>query len=349
MIINKAIETDRLKWDNYALSHSDATPYHLWAWKEAVEAAYGHKAHYLIAEEQGKIRGILPLFQLKLFFLQNQLVSLPFCDVAGPIADDYPTRESLLKKAQQAATQYKATTLELRTRLSHQSTISNNSKVSMLLPLPANPKELWNSFKSKLRSQILKAEKNGLVFRIGEGDEDINSFYQVFSQNMLELGSPVHSKCFFASILKSYGDFCRMGLVFLDEKPIGCGIILFCGTHTAIPWASTIRKYNKLSPNMLLYWNLLQFSIKAGANLFDFGRSTLNSGTYRFKAQWGAQPTSLHWDKLPSDINQYHIASPASPKQHGIINRQLAANLWSKLPLPIANLIGPKLRQYISL
>jgi len=184
------------------------------------------------------------------------------------------------------------------------------------------------------------------MFRLGEGDEDIKSFYQVFSQNMLELGSPVHSKYFFASILKSYGGSCRMGLVFLDEKPIGCGIILFCGTHTAIPWASTIRKYNKLGPNMLLYWNLLQFSIKAGANLFDFGRSTPNSGTYRFKAQWGAQPNPLHWDKLPVDINQY--ASPASLKQHGV-NRQLAANLWSKLPLSIANLIGPKLRQYISL
>jgi len=140
-------------------------------------------------------------------------------------------------------------------------------KVRMLLKLPASSEELWKSFKSKLRSQIKKAEKNGLSFRWGTR-ADITDFYMVFSRNMHTLGSPVHSKKWIEAVYNGYGTNARIGLVYKDTLPVGCGMILSTEHGVSIPWASTLREFNRLSPNMMLYWNFLKFASDQGKNKF---------------------------------------------------------------------------------
>ncbi len=214
----------------------------------------------------------------------------------------------------------------------------------MLLNLPGSSEELWKSFKSKLRSQVRKAEKNDLTFRWGDL-EDLDTFYHVFSRNMHALGSPVHSREWIEKILVNYGASARMGLVFKENQPVGCGIILFTKDTVSIPWASTLREFNRLSPNMLLYWNFLKYAADNEKKLFDFGRSTLNEGTYRFKKQWGAEPVPLFWYQTSLSARNQQIQS----KSKESTKREKLADLWSKMPLSMANFLGPKVRKYISL
>jgi FemAB-related protein (PEP-CTERM system-associated) len=212
----------------------------------------------------------------------------------------------------------------------------------MVLPLPGGAAALWGSFSSKLRSQVRKAEKNGLAFRWGSGPE-LDAFYQVFARNMRDLGSPVHSRRWFREVLRAYGPQCRLGLVWHQDRPVGGGILLLAGASASIPWASTLREANALAPNMLLYWKFLEFTADAGYASFDFGRSTPGEGTYRFKAQWGAAPQPLAWSTV-------HLAGPeAIPSDHPGSARALAERLWNRLPLPLANLLGPVVRKYVSL
>jgi len=193
----------------------------------------------------------------------------------------------------------------------------------------------------KLRSQIRKAEKNGLSFSWGS-EKDIDAFYHVFSRNMHELGSPVHSKKWIEQILLNYGDNARMGLVFKENQPVGCGIILFTKHSVSIPWASTLREYNKLSPNMMLYWNFLKFAADTGKKVFDFGRSTLNEGTYKFKKQWGTEPEQLFWYSVNETPQTSEEAAMGK-------NRVRLEQIWQKMPISLVNFIGPKVRKYISL
>lgn len=137
-----------------------------------------------------------------------------------------------------------------------------------------------------------------------------------------------------------------MGLIYKDETPIGCGIILMTGKQVSIPWASTLRRYNNLSPNMLLYWNFLKYAADTGHNLFDFGRSTLGEGTYKFKAQWGAEPHTLYWHTAHTGC-QLSKSDNAADKSNG--NRELLASLWARMPLWAANVLVPLLRRHISL
>ena len=345
---------DRHKWDNYVVSYQGSSPYHLFGWGLAVKEAYRHELYYFLAEEGEHIVGLLPLIYIKPPLLKGELVSLPFCDIGSVLADNEDVKNALISEAFALAKKVKAKHLELREYSSQENRdifsqygmTSREDKVQMILPLPDSSESLLAGFKSKLRSQVKKAEKNGLIFDwITPGNMD--DFYNVFSINMKDLGSPVHSKKWFSSLMSGLGDAIKIGVVYYDQTAVGTGIILCHGKRISIPWASTLRQYNHLSTNMLLYWNLLKFSADNGYKEFDFGRSTPEEGTYKFKAQWGAEPCQLNW----KSISFVKIKSNAS--QEGSLGsrsyRELVERAWRKLPLPLANGIGPLIRKYISL
>lgn len=349
MKIRLASIDDRRQWDEYITLHPDASPYHLFAWKTAVEDAYKHKGYYLMAEEDLRLQGVLPLIFMKPPLRPGQLVSLPFCDLGGVLSSCDEASDKLIKEAILLARKLKAKLIELRSQkpmLSYQlkdlSVSTQSHKVSMLLELTSSSDQLMDNFKSKLRSQIRKSEKNGLQFMWG-GLEELDDFYLIFCRNMSELGSPVHSKEWFKCIMQHYGDSVRLGLVYYESKPIGGGIILSKRNKVCVSWASTLRNYNKLSPNMLLYWNFLKHSADNGYTCFDFGRSTPDEGTYKFKLQWGAKPEPLFWDNISVNGKEKKSDTKTSAK------REIAEQLWQKLPLTLANYIGPSIRKHISL
>ena len=350
MIIRLATNRDQDKWDEYVLSHPDASPYHLFAWKRAVEDAYKHKGIYLMADDDGVLKGVLPLVYLKPLLLTGQLVSLPFCDLGGVLSESKEIGELLISEAVSLVKKLKAKCIEFRnntptheTQVNGLQIMTQSHKVSMILELGKSSDLLWDSFKSKLRSQIRKAEKNGLQFIWGNKDQ-MNDFYQLFCQNMRDLGSPVHSKEWFNMIIWHYDHNAKLGLVYYDNKPIGGGIILVAGKKVCVSWASTLREHNKLSPNMLLYWNFLKYSADNGYNKFDFGRSTPDEGTYKFKLQWGSEPKPLYWDNMTINGRKTkQVTTQTSSK------REKVEQLWQKLPLPVANYLGPSIRKYISL
>ncbi|MCP5006761.1 MAG: FemAB family PEP-CTERM system-associated protein [Planctomycetes bacterium] len=349
MNIRLATTEDRNSWDQYIISHPDASPYHLFAWKLAVEEAYQHEGFYLIAEDEGQTKGVLPLLLLKPPFLSGQLVSLPFCDIGSSLCDHYEVHEDLINESILLARKVKAKKIDLRcgstgTNLPDKalSESTQTNKVSMLLKLPSSSEKLWESFKSKLRSQVRKAEKNGLQF-VWATSERLNDFYQIFSRNMKELGSPVHSKEWFKCIMRHYGENSRLGLVYHGSKPVGGGITLSINRKICIPWASTLKTHNRLSPNMQLYWNILKYSADSEYSQIDFGRSTPGEGTYKFKMQWGANPTPLYWNHIATNGTELKSDSHSSSK------REKVEQIWQKIPLPLANYIGPSIRKHISL
>ncbi|MHA7924484.1 MAG: FemAB family XrtA/PEP-CTERM system-associated protein [Marinobacter sp.] len=328
------------EYDAYVAMHPDASPYHRSAWLEATARAYNHPGWLITVHRGGTLCGVLPLVEVRPPFGSRSLVSLPFCDLGGPLADDDNARCRLLEEVRTFAASKSANVPELReggAALEKAEQCNDEApprKVRMLCPLSENSDALFKSYKPKLRSQIRKAEKNGLRAEIRTDIGAVNLFYQVFAGNMRRLGSPVHSRKWFHELKQAYGDQMIVGLVFLDDQPVGAGIVLNTGPQACIPWASTLEQYNHLAPNMLLYWSLLSHVCDQGCNLFDFGRSTIGEGTYRFKKQWGAKPYALPWTDQPGKASRL---------------RPFIESVWRRLPLGVANWVGPKLRRYITL
>ncbi len=347
--ITQAAAADHAEWDSFVLSHPGGSPYHLVAWGQAIRQAYGHELCLLMARKGGRLAGILPLVHLKLPFLVNELVALPYCDVGNCLTADNEVEKKLLVAAQRFSRPLKARYMQIRGQLN---CVMNSDipftqlkldKVRMLLELPESSEILLQTLKSKVRSQVRKAEKNGVNFRWA-GADGVAPFYSVFCENMRDLGSPVHSKKLFSAIMKQFGERARIGLAEYEGTCIGAGLILSTNEQTAVPWASTLRQYNHLAPNMLLYWNFLKYAADNGKKAFDFGRSTEGEGTFRFKKQWGAKPTPLPW--YATDIG---VQVPTDVSRTSLVRREKLAEIWRKIPLPIANFIGPQLRKYINL
>lgn len=346
--IRLAEDDDQERWDEFVLRHPEASPYHLFAWKKAIGTAYRHRCNYFYVEKNNEILGVMPLVCLHLPAIVNEVIGLPYCDVGNCIATSEEAQDLLISKAIQYSEKIKAKKLEIRGDLIQTEIVRSRfetketGKVRMFLDLLPSSDDLFDSFKSKLRSQVRKAEKNGVSFHWGSL-EDIDKAYHVFSKNMHELGSPVHSKYFLKAVLSHYGERSRLGIAEYQGKTIGMGIILCCGRSIAIPWASTLRDYNRLGPNMLLYWNFLKYSADNGYRHFDFGRSSVGEGTYKFKQQWGAKQKTLIWFNISKECDNVK----ESPEN--LNKRDIASVFWQKLPLTVANIIGPHLRKYISL
>lgn len=347
--ITRVIHSSAVPWDAYVSSHPLATPYHRFAWQQAVEKAYGHEvASVMAVNENNQVVGVFPAIFMAIPLAGKQLCALPYCDLGYALADS----DDILQAMQQHLLNHCSSTqsrfLEVRglTELPHDSSQLTHQKVRMVMPLASSADAQMAAFKSKLRSQIRKAEKNGLTCTIGYTPAQLDAFYDVYARNMRDLGSPVHHKNWFRYILDLYGDNAVLSVVYKDTAPAGAGIVLKNGDVACIPWASTLREYNPLAPNMLLYWSLLAHCSDNGIAVFDFGRSTYEEGTYRFKKQWGAEPQLLHWEKFdPSGSRlpqQVH-----SGQTSGL--RTLIENTWRKLPLSLTIKAGAMIRPYISL
>jgi FemAB-related protein (PEP-CTERM system-associated) len=338
---------DKRRWDDYVISQADAGPYHLFAWKEAIESAYGHRAFYLIAEDnKGIVQGVLPLFLVKPPFLKGTLVSLPFCDYGGILALGDEVKNALLLSATELAVKL-GSRLELRSKIAEPVLQGSSQlgvllhKVRMVLDLPENSDILWKSFHTKLRTKIRKPQNEGFEFRLGSA-EIIRDFYEVFRVNMRDLGSPVHSKLWIDKVVQSYGDKAHVGVVYTGDKPVAGGIILNCRDTVTNPWASALNEYSKMRPNTLLYWGFLKYASDNGFKRFDFGRSTPGEGTYIFKEQWGATPEPLSWyGEGFVDLAQTAATSGKA--------RILIEKAWAKLPQKTVDTLGPLVRKYITL
>jgi FemAB-related protein (PEP-CTERM system-associated) len=327
---------DDAGWDRFVREQPGSRSPHLLAWKTVIESTFGHQTHYLLSQGQdGEIDGVLPLVRLRSRLFGDFLVSVPFLNYGGPLASREETAHGLMRAAVGKAGELGVSHLEVRTETNTDYGLQvRSSKHSLRLGLPSSADRLWQGFSPKLRSQIKRAQREPVTVTIG-GDGEMDGFYEVFARNMRDLGTPVYSRRFFESILRELPGSTWICSVRIGERPVAAGFLLGFGGTLEIPWASSLREFNRFSPNMLLYWAILQFACEHGFAVFDFGRSSPDSGPYRFKLQWGAEPVPLYWHYWVQGGGPLPDLTPRNPKL------QLAVRVWRHLPLALTKLVGP--------
>ena len=342
LTVSTATEADHRDWNRLVESSANAEIYHHFEWKNLFESVFGHDCYYLLARDESSIaRGLLPLVHLKSRVFGSFLVSTPCFNYCGILADDAAVRTALLGKASMLATEIGASHVELRHRADFQLDLpSRQDKVSMQLTLPESEDELWKGFSAKLRAQIRRPQKEEATCEEG-GIELLDAFYAVFSRNMRDLGTPVFPRDMFAEICDRFSERVRIFVVRLNEEPVAAGYTLGHRDTLEIPSASSLREFNRYSPNMFLYWSVLQYAIRHGYKIFDFGRTSVDSGPYRFKRQWGAEQKDLNWHYILKEGNELPRINPDNPKY------RLAVNIWRHLPMPIANILGPQVVKHL--
>jgi FemAB-related protein (PEP-CTERM system-associated) len=332
--VTVSADVEEGEWERYLDTREAGTGYHHWCWRTVFERAFGHDTIYLAGRRGRQVVGVLPLVSFRSRLFGRFMVSLPFVNYGGVVADDDAARRALVDFARQEAVRRQARHIELRhTARLFPDLQAKQHKVAMTLPLSSDADAAWRRFDNKVRNQVRKAQKSGLQTAAG-GPELLDQFYAVFARNMRDLGTPVYSRRFFSEVLRGVPD-ARVHVVRLGARPIAAAITI--GHRRAIenPWASSLREYRPLCANMLLYWAMIERAIADGYRVFDFGRSTQGESTWHFKKQWGAEESPFYWEYV---VNGARVLPDLSPKNAKF---DTALAVWKRLPVAVANMIGP--------
>ncbi len=327
------------RWDEFLKQH--ITTYHFSAWFDVIKKSFGHDSIVLAAvDENGSILGGLPLtfFSSKLF--GEFAVSIPFVNYGGVISIYFDIAIALIEKSKTICAEQKLSHIEVRTMQVGMAENALDKKVSMVLELPKTDEILDKQLGTKLRAQYKKAEEYNPTYKIGKLDL-LNDFYQVFSRNMRDLGTPVYSKEWFFNILSSPEIKSTIIIVYMDKAPVSGGFLVGNDLMLEIPWASTIQSANAKNANMWMYRRILSYAITEGYKFFDFGRSTMGAGTFKFKKQWGARPYQHYWYYMLASGSQKPELNPDNPKF------KIFIYLWKLMPVWLTKIIGPAIIKHI--
>ncbi len=328
-------------WDLSLPTFDGASFCHQRGWASVLESTLGSVPFLATArDDEGNIRGVLPLYRVRSLLMGDRLFSVPFLN-AGGAAGTKAAREALTRWALSLAKELGVSHLELRTLMSPPAEITETSKkITVVMELPSDPEVLFKDrLKAKLRSQIRRPQKEGMQFTCDPGN--LMDFYTVFARNMRDLGTPVLPRRFFSEALATFPEQTLVGAVRApDGTTVAAGLGFLWNGEFEITWASSLREYNRFSPNMLLYWGLMEECIGRGAERFNFGRCSPGSPTHRFKRQWGAEDLPLPWGQWTRDGQGEgdYGASPMLAK---------ASEVWKRLPLSVANQMGPWLARQL--
>ena len=323
----------------HVLGHS--TLAHSPEWFTAIPRAYGHQPLYLAIEDEDGERGVLPAFVVRRPFLGTVVTSMPFLDGGGPCCSSAALQRRLVEHLVTEARRIRAGAVDLRcTERLALADRPLEHKVNLALALPADPDVLWRRLDKTVRNQVRKAERAGLSIEFG-GSENLRAFYDVFVVRMRDLGSPGHGVQFLRSVVDAFGDRARIVLVKKGHTPIGGLVALAYKQSIVVPWATCLKEHFALCPNMLLYWETIRTACLEGFERFEFGRSTRDSGTYRFKRQWGAVEEPLFWYTISIGRSDTRVA-PSPGKAASAL-----AGVWQRLPLGVTRQLGPRIRKYL--
>lgn len=322
----------------FLAGRADATAFHDSRWLGAVERATGHHVHILVAEQGGAIRGVLPLHEVHSSLFGRALVSTGFAVGGGILADDPADADSLAQAAEHLALRLSCPSIELRGGMIPQRNgwhLKRDSHAGFVTSLAADDEAQLLAIPRKQRAEVRKGLANGLVACTGTSARDRDAHYAVYAESVRNLGTPVFPRALFEAVLDRFGDDADILTVTHEGAPVASVLSLYHGGAVMPYWGGGTRYARALRANDVMYYALMNHARRRGCDRFDFGRSKVDTGAYHFKRNWGFEPQPLTYATWTADGAEPRDVNPLSPRYKAKIA------LWQKLPLALANRIGP--------
>lgn len=337
--VKELAASDAAKWDLFVLACTQATFFHLSAWRQVIQAIFGHRTHYLYAMRAGEIVGILPLAHLRSRLFGQSLISLPFCVYGGPAVSDPAAFDPLTNAAMLLAQKLRVDYLELRSRDEMLPDWPGKSLyVTFRKNIDADPEVNMQAVPRKQRAMIRKGIQEALISEI---EPTVDEFYRLYSLSVRNLGTPVFSQQYFQFLKETFGEACEILTIKKEGRPVA-SVMSFYFRDEVLPYyggGDTDARDTKA--NDFMYWELMRRSAEKGVRVFDFGRSKVDTGSYRFKKHWGFDPQPLNYKYHLVNAKGVPDLSPANPKY------KLFIATWKRLPLPLSQWLGPKVSRFL--
>jgi FemAB-related protein (PEP-CTERM system-associated) len=322
------------KWDAFVDTCPDATFFHRAGWQHVIRDSFGHDTHFFHSERNGEITGVLPLTEIRSLLFGHALISNAFSVSGGPAGMDEAACKALNARALALFQHGNASYLEYRSpaRLRSGWTTRDDLYAGFSGPLPADEADNLKQIPRKQRAVVRKAGDAGLTWRI---DDDVDTLHELYAISVHNLGTPVFSKRYFQNLVRTFAPNCDILTVSHGGKAVAAVLSFYFRDRVMPFYTGSLPEARKLGANDLMYWQLMRHGAARGARVFDFGRSKVETGPYHFKKNWGFTPRPIAHQFLMKPGVAMPDHNPLNPKYRTKIA------LWKRLPLAVANRLGP--------
>lgn len=334
LTVRSATDSDSTGWDAFVLSHPDGTFFHRYGWSGIFRDVFRLEPRYLVAERGQDIVGVLPLVLQRSLLFGTSLLSLPFCVEGGPLTRDDEADDRLTTAALAIQKETQAPHLEYRSRKASREgwIVRNDLYATFRRPLSIDDQENLKAIPRKQRAVVRKTLESGLQSQV---NGDIKEVFHVYAESVRNLGTPVFPKRYFSILRATFGADCDTVTIRDNGVPVSA-VVNFYHRDTVLPYyggGTSLARRN--GANDFLYWEVMRLAAARGYKQFDFGRSKSGTGAFAFKKNWGFVPEWLEYEFHVLPGHAMPDKNPLNPKYARMIQA------WKKLPLPVANFLGP--------
>lgn len=332
--VHALTEADYARWDSFVLECPEASFFHRAGWQRVIARSFGHRTHYLFATRDGAIKGVLPLVEIRSRLFGHSLISNAFCVSGGPVATEEGARAVLDAKAEEILKECGAQYLEYRNPPKSKDAWS--SRVGLYAgfsgPLPAAEDANLKQIPRKQRAVVRKAIESDLAWEI---ENSVDRLYDLYALSVRNLGTPVFGKAYFANLLETFAPDCDVLTISSGGTPVASVLNFYFRDRVMPFYTGSVPGARRLGANDLMYWRLMRHAAARGCTVFDFGRSKVGTGPYDFKKNWGFVAQPIVHQFLMRAGGQVPENNPLNPRY------RLMIALWKRLPLFVANRVGP--------
>ena len=308
--------------------------FHRPAWLRGVEQGTCQRARGLLAEKGGAIAGWLPLSEVHSPIFGRLLASSGFAVGGGVLAERPATANALCRAAEELALRLSCQTIELRGGpVPADWRVRTDSHCGFAADLAPDDEAQLLAITKRQRAEVRKGLAEDLTVSASAGRDALPAFYAMYSESVRNLGTPVFPRRLFEAMIEALD--ADILTVFHQGKPVS-SVLSFYHDGAVMPyWGGGTYAARRLRANERLYYELMCHARRRGCTRFDFGRSKTGSGPWAFKKNWGFEPEPLSYASWTAPGAERRDADPTSAKHAARIA------LWKRLPLPLANLLGP--------
>jgi FemAB-related protein (PEP-CTERM system-associated) len=328
-------------WDGFVRAAPEGSFFHLSPWASVIRGAFGHSTHYAWAEQDGAVVGVLPLARMKTALFGDVLASTPFCVYGGTLASTPEAAAALESHALQLRERLGAPVLEFRRLDAADPGWMERPPLYYTFRKPIaltgdDAKDMQKNIPRKQRAEVRKAVERFKLISVSDGNTDL--LHRIYAESVRNLGSPVFPRKYFRLLAEAFPGEHDVTTVLHGGQPVAA-VLNFHFRDQVLPYyGGGTAAARDLSANDFMYWEVMRRAGRErGATVFDFGRSKAGTGAFSYKRNWGFEEQPLHYCYRLADGASIPDNNPNNPKYRFFI----AA--WKRLPLPVANLLGPPL------
>jgi len=330
---------DEPAWNSFVLGHPDGTFFHRAEWREVLQRAFGHRTHYLLAQQGSDVVGVLPLAEVRSPLFGHALVSTPFCVYGGIVSIDSGVHAALTNAACGLARDLSVDYLEMRNRSRrHADWPSKDLYVTFRRQIDADAEKNLLAIPRKQRAVVRKGIKEGCRAEIDAG---VSRHYAMYAESLRNLGTPVFSRRYLEILQDVFRADCEVLTVLHGDEPVSSCMSFYFRDEVLPYYGGGTLAARAVGGNDFMYWEIMERARQRGCRVFDYGRSKRGTGSFDFKRYWGFEPEPLYYEYFLVGAADVPNLSPTNPKYERLIRA------WRKMPVGVTRIVGPPLAKYL--